>query len=161
MSENKESNNTGCIVLVALLVIGNLIYFFATESSESIAETGGALLVVAGLAIAYFVCKALFGNESSDSDHPKDSSPFSDSTSISDLSSISDSSPSSSKSDTDNASSNSSWGCIWRGLACLVITGGIVTTITTSDSMNYAVGAIGAVVGITVIGIVLYYSFKE
>lgn len=144
MPENKESNNTGCIVGTVLFVIGNLVYFFTTESSESIAETGGVLLAIAGFAIAWFVCKALFTNKSYDSDSSKTNSPTQTSQTTSN----------------DNPN-KSPWGCILTGLACVVITVIIVGSITSSFSFNYAVGIAFAIILAIVFGLIIYSSFKE
>lgn len=140
MSENKESNNTGCIVCIALFVIGSLVYTFATESSESIAETGYSILGIAGLAISYYVCKHLFGNKSSDNDSSKNPT---------------------SKTNSNGNSNKSPWGCIFTGLACVVITVIIVTSITSSFSFNYAAGVAIIIILAIVIGIFMYNSFKE
>ena len=149
MSENKESNNSGCIVGIALLVIGNLVFFFANESSESIAETGSFFLVIAGLAIAYYVCKFLFSNKSPDSDSSKTYSQKPTSFTPT------------SQTNSNGNSNNSPWGCIFKGLACVVITGIIVTSMTSSFSFNYVVGVAFAIIFAIVIGIFLYNSFKE
>ena len=149
MSENKESNNTGCIVCIALFVIGSLVYFFVTESSESIAETGGVVLGFAGLAIAYYVCKVLFSNKSHDSDGSKTYSHKTTS-----------STPTSHTNNNENLN-KSPWGCIFTGLACVVVTIIIVGSITSSFSFNYAIGVAFAIILTIVIGIITYNSFKE
>lgn len=149
MSENNESNNIGCIIAIVLLVIVNIVYFFATESAESIAETGGVLLIIAGLAIAYFVCKALFGNKSKDGDGSKVSSHKS-----------TPSTPTS-QTNVDDNTNKSTWGCIFKGLACIVVTVIIIGSITSSFSFNYAVGIGFAVVLAIVIGVLIYNSLKD
>ena len=149
MSENKESNNTGCIVCIALFVIGSLVYTFATESSESIAETGTLFLTIAGLAIAFFVCKFLFSNKSPDNDSSKT------------YSQKPTSFAQTSQTNSNNKVNKSPWGCIFTGLACVVITGIIVNSITSSFSFNYAAGVAIIIILAIVIGIFMYNSFKE
>ena len=149
MSENKESNNTGCIVCIALFVIGSLVYTFATESSESIAETGTFFLTIAGLAIVFFVCKFLFSNKSHDSDSSKT------------YSQKPTSFAQTSQTNSNNKVNKSPWGCILTGLACVVITVIIVTSITSSFSFNYAAGVAIIIILAIVIGIFMYNSFKE
>lgn len=153
MSENKESNNTGCIICIVLFVVANLIYFFTTESSESIAKIGEGLLTIAGVAIAYFVCKALFGSKSKDTESASDVAQTATATAARETSS------------NGNSQSNNSYkslgGCILTGIACIVIAEIIVASISSSFNLNYAVGVAFAVVLAIVIGYFIYTSFKD
>ncbi|MDE6582156.1 MAG: hypothetical protein K2K47_06505 [Duncaniella sp.] len=149
MSENKESNNIGCIVSIALLVIGSLVYFFATESSESVAETGSVLLTIAGLAISYYVCKALFSNKSEYTNRTKTYTPKTTTSVVT------------SRTNSDDNSNKSSWGCIFTSLACVVVTIIVVSEITSSFSFNYAIGISFTIILAIVIGVTIYKSFRE
>ena len=149
MSENKESKNNGCIVGIVLLVIGFLVYFFATESYESIAETGGVLLAIAGLAIVFYICKALFNNKSDNTNRSKTYSQNTTSTTTT------------SQTNCDDNSNKSSWGCICKGLACMVATIIVVDVLTSSFSINYAVGVAFIIILAIVIGIFIYNSCRE
>lgn len=54
MSDNKN-NNLGCFIIVALYIIGNVIYFFNSHSKEDLAETGQEIMFIASIAIAVLI----------------------------------------------------------------------------------------------------------
>ena len=61
MKENEESN--GCLIPIILLVLGSIIFTFATTSKEEIAQSGAIVIFYAVLGIGgYFVYKMLSNN---------------------------------------------------------------------------------------------------
>lgn len=134
MSENENSDNNGCIIVgIVLLAIVGIYFFFKETDADSIAETGGTLLTIGGLAIAYFVCKALFGQKTTDTDNSSDTT------------------------SENNNSSKSTLGCILTGLACLVITIIILFSLTYSYDVRYIAGITFIVVfAIAIIGFFIY-----
>lgn len=140
MSDNKESNNFGCIIAIISLVIINLFFFFKDTSAESIAESGSVLLTIAGIAIACYVCNSLFGKKSNDNNNSINTER---------------------NSNKDNDSSESPGGCILIGIVCVIFTAIIIFAITSSFSLNYAVGVVVVVVFAIIIGYLMYNSFKD
>lgn len=57
MSEEKKSNNVGCLVIFILYMIGNLIYIIKKTSAEDFASTGYLVLACIGLVILYILFK--------------------------------------------------------------------------------------------------------
>lgn len=143
-SENNRSNNTGCIIGVIIFIIVNLVSFFEKNDADSIAESGGAVLAIAGLVIAYFVCKALFGKDSNKTGNSKVS--FHNATESSEKEKPTDKTP---------------WGGILIGVACIIVTVAIIGVMTSSFSINYAVGVIVVIVLASGIGYFIFNSSKD
>lgn len=59
-----DKKDEGCsIILMILFLVVSLVYFFATTSKESIAETGTYILTIIGFGIGYIIFKNLLGDK--------------------------------------------------------------------------------------------------
>ena len=64
----EDNNNTGCVILFVLGVIGAIIYYVCTMSSEDFALIGSIGILGVVIAIGYFIFKCI-GNSSSSDDN--------------------------------------------------------------------------------------------
>lgn len=127
--------------------------------SEEIADIGVLVLTLGGLAVAYFVCNALFGSGSSSSNNKSRTPKYtSDLDSISEPDEIADYEKSES---VKKESKELPCGCLLGGILCLFIIGFIVHFATASSDVNYGVGVIAVIVIVAIIGFALYNSFKD
>lgn len=66
MEENKDSN-TGCAIIIAIVIIASLMFYFATTDKSELAEGGATISTIIFFVVAYFVIKA-YNQKTEDSD---------------------------------------------------------------------------------------------
>ena len=142
METENQGTNWGCIIIVVLFVIGSLVFFFLDTSYEEISGIGFTVLGFGGVVAGYFIIKKLFGNKDEiERDYEQTiETPI------------------------DSSKDMNSKGCLKIFLAitvCLAIIGGIVYALTSSESLNYVVGILVAIVLAIGIGFLFYRSFKD
>lgn len=129
MSRKKSSFNIGCLIVIILIVIIYLTFVIWALPAESIAELGLIIECISGLAISYFVCKFLFRDKPEVHD------------------------------DLGYNFKKSVWGRLLIGIACIIITGGIILLITSIN--HYAAGIGWIIVASIIAGYLLYKNSKE
>lgn len=140
-SDKKKNQNIGCIIAITIFVIAILIYLFIDDNGL-IASTGESVLLIAGLVIAFFICKTLFGNNNANNEN-------------------SDNNIDCNETNKKQSKQKSSLGCILTGVACIVIFATVTTALTSSSSTNYIVGAIVITIVCIGLGILIYKSSKD
>ena len=141
-TDGNKNHNGGCIIAVVIFIIVNLINLF-NNNGELIASTGQNVLLIAGLVIAYLICKALFGKNNNDKG-------------INTIDNISHNSEAKQSPNNQN-----SLGCILSGIACIAIFAIVTTVITSSEATNYSVGVAIIIIICVGLGILIYNSFKD
>ena len=129
MSKGKQSFNVGCLVSIIIIVILYVIFVIWALPDESLAELGLIIECFSGLALSYFVCKFIFRDKPDDYD------------------------------DLGNNFKKSVLGRILIGIACIIISGGIIFLITSIN--HYAAGIGWIIVASIIAGYFLYKNSKE
>ncbi len=141
--EKKESNNWGCIIVVILYIIGNIIYFVNHTSEADIAAFGGSILFFVGIGVGYYI---LSKSSSSDNTIREEK--------------VHEEKNHKEKDNEEVKSESSVKGCLVPiGVSIFILLmGGIFSS---STSMNYTVGIIASIVLAVVIGLLAYKSMND
>ena len=142
MEDNKENNNTGCIIFFVIAAIGVFVYSISNTSKESFAEIGQLMMFIVSIAIVWGLIKLFSTNKSSTSENQ-----------VTRRNSTQE----------DNKESENK-GCI-KGLlifiALLVLLAIIFNTIGNNFELNFGIGILIFVIIFIVLAVWLWSSFKE
>lgn len=138
MSEQKNDTNYGCAVFIAICVIVNLVIIFNNEKEEII-ETGEFILALVAIGIGYFVFKFISSNKEkteSQTEKRTESKP------------------------TQKTESKSVLKYVISGVVGLIVTGTLIKIMSSSEGLQYTMGAIFIVVVVIALGIFAYFNIK-
>lgn len=149
--EKKEGNtNWGCLILVAIFVIVNLISLFSSENKDNIAEFGAMIIVFAVIGGILWFGK-IFNSGQSDSQNTNNNVSHYTHNFDEDLTS---------ENNIDRKPKSNIKGCIIP-LIIVVVALALLGPVLTNYSVNYFVGAIAAIALAVGIGVYFYNIGKD
>lgn len=151
MGNQKDDTNWGCLIMVAIFVIINIVFLFSSENKESISEVGGMLIFLAFIAgIIYVLSK--FSNNSSEKES-KDKA-------MSVTNTPDNNTEGYTNHKANSESKNNGCGCI-IGIVGVIIALAALSHLINNSEITSFVGTLFAIVLIIGIGIYMYNSGKD
>lgn len=142
MEDNKENNNTGCIIFFVIVAIGVFVFSITNISKESLAETGQLIMLIVSIAIVWGLMKLFSNKKSSTSENHV------------------------TRNDRNQEKPNESEnkGCIKGGLiviALIILLAIIFNTIGNNFELNLVIGILIFIILFIVLTVWLWNSFKK